>query len=55
MTTPRRTTLALRALNHQPKFALCRFSARAARVLHVPGERMQESLNRALAMARRAN
>lgn len=42
------------ALHHIPnRFALCRYAAKAARAIHVRGERMEDTTNQALARVRR--
>lgn len=42
------------ALRHIPvRFQLCRHAAKAARAIHVPGERMEDTTNQALARVRR--
>lgn len=42
------------ALHHiGNRFALCRYAAKATRAIHVRGDRIQESTNRALVKVRR--
>lgn len=54
MTPATRSTYVHAALHHIPnRFSLCRYAAKAARAIHVPGERMEDSTNQALARVRR--
>jgi hypothetical protein len=51
---PTRSTYVHAALHHiSVRFLLCRYAAKATRAIHVPGDRIADTMNKALTKVRR--